>query len=39
VTNLFQAVFQRSVAWFQRTAAVAAQLSCLTALHEPPPID
>lgn len=37
LTNLFQAVFQRSLAWFRKTAAVAAELDCRAALHAPVP--
>jgi len=38
ITNLFQSVFQHSPLWFGTTAALIAELDCLTALRSPPPI-
>jgi aminoglycoside phosphotransferase (APT) family kinase protein len=38
LTNLFQAVFQHSLLWFRRTAAVAAELNCRAVLGGPPPM-
>jgi aminoglycoside phosphotransferase (APT) family kinase protein len=38
ITNLFQAVFQHSVTWFRKTAALVAELDGRTALRSPPPM-
>jgi hypothetical protein len=38
LTNLFQSVFQKSLTWFRRTAALIAELDCRAALRSPPPI-
>jgi aminoglycoside phosphotransferase (APT) family kinase protein len=38
VTNLFQSVFQNSLTWFRKTAAVIAELGGSAALHRPPPM-
>lgn len=38
ITNLFQAVFQNSLSWFRKTAAVIAESGGSAALHRPPPV-
>ena len=38
VTNLFQSVFQHSLFWFRRTAALVVELDGRSALHAPPPM-
>ncbi|HWU89989.1 MAG TPA: aminoglycoside phosphotransferase family protein, partial [Kofleriaceae bacterium] len=38
LTNLFQSVFQNSLVWFRKTAALIAELDCRAALRSPPPM-
>jgi len=37
ITNVFQSLFQDSVTWFRRTAAIIDALDCRAALRDPPP--
>jgi aminoglycoside phosphotransferase (APT) family kinase protein len=38
ITNLLQSIFQNSLYWFRRTAALITELDARFALHRPPPV-